>query len=150
MIHKNLKEQLKEAMKEKDANRVSVIRDLLSSFTNEAVTLGKKPDEILDDETALKVIARKAKQRKDSIESFEKADRDDLVEKESKELKVLEEYLPEQLSDEEIEKIVDKKMEELGVSEKKDMGQLMGAVIKEAGNKADGGRVSKIVQSKLK
>ncbi|MEX2436690.1 MAG: GatB/YqeY domain-containing protein, partial [Candidatus Paceibacterota bacterium] len=138
------------AMKEKDSNRVSVIRDLLSSLTNEAVTLGKKPDEILDDETALKVITRKAKQRKDSIESFEKAGRSELVEKETNELKVLEEYLPEQLSDEEIEKIVDKKMEELGVSEKKDMGTLIGAVMEEVKGKADGGRVSKIIQSKLK
>jgi uncharacterized protein len=148
-IHENLKEELKEAMKEKEETKVLVIRDLLTAFTNEAVKTGKTAQSILEDEEALKVIKGKAKQRKDSIESFEKGGREDLVEKEKAELEVIEEYLPEQLSDEEIEEIVNKAIEETGAMEISDMGRVIGKVMEKVGNQVEGGKVSEIVKEKL-
>jgi uncharacterized protein len=149
MIHKKLIEELTEAMKSRDAVRLAVIRDLKSSFVNELVALGKKPDEFLDDESALKVIKRKANQRKDSIEQFEKGGRSELADKESAELKILESYLPAQMSDEKIHEIVLQKKTELSVTEKKDMGKLMGVVMKEVGSGADGGRVKSVIEQLL-
>lgn len=146
MIHKKLTTELTEAMKSRDAVRLSVIRDLKSSFVNELVTLGKKPDELLDDENALKVIKRKANQRKDSIEQFEKGGRSELADKERAELEILESYLPAQMSDEKILEIVLQKKLEFSITEKKDMGKLMGAVMKEVGSAADGGRVKAVIE----
>lgn len=148
-IHKNLKGELKEAMKAKEKTRVSVIRDLLTSFSNEAVEMGQKAESILDDEDAMTVIKRKAKQRRDSIESFEEGGRDDLVEKEEKELEIIKEYLPEQLSDEKLESIIDEIIEETGASGMSDMGDVMSKAMEKVGAKAEGGRVSKMVKSKL-
>lgn len=146
MIHQKLADELKEAMKSRDAVRLAVVRDLKSSFVNELVTLGKKPDELLDDENALKVIRRKANQRKDSIEQFEKGGRAELADKERAELEILESYLPAQMSDEKIREMVKQKMTELSIAKKKDMGKLMGAVMKEVGSGADGGRVKVIIE----
>ncbi|MDZ7726155.1 MAG: GatB/YqeY domain-containing protein [Candidatus Campbellbacteria bacterium] len=149
MIHEDLNRELKEAMKAREAVRLSVIRDLKSAFTNELVSLGKKPDDLLDDENALKVVRRKINQRKDSIEQYKKAGRDELVAKERSELEVLEGYLPTQLNDEEIQELVEKKKKELEISEAKDMGRLIGAVMKEVGSRADGKRVQEIVKNSI-
>lgn len=149
MIHENLKKELTEALKSRDTVRLSVIRDLISSFTNELITLGERPEGVLDDENALKVIRRKANQRKDSIEQFEKGGRPELAEKEAIELEILESYLPAQMPDEEILKIINAKKAELGISEKKDMGKLIGAAMQEIGSRADGARVQKIVNEAL-
>ena len=148
-IQTDLKEQMKEAMRAKDAVRLSVIRGLLSEFTNELVSQKKKPQEDLDDESAQKVIAREAKKRKDSIEQFDKAGRDDLSASEKEELAILDAYLPEMMSPEEVEKVVEAKKEALGVSEKKDMGKLMGAVMAEIKGKADGSDVKNAVDKSL-
>lgn len=148
-IHENLKEELKNAMKAKDKVRVSVLRDFIAAFINEAVASGKTAQSILDDEEAMKVIQRKAKQRKDSIESFEKGGRDDLVQKEKAELEIIEEYLPEQLSDEELEKIVDEVIEETGAEGAGDMGKVMGKAMEKVGVRAEGGQVAGIVKRKL-
>lgn len=149
MIQDEIKQKMYEAMKAKDAVRVSVLRGLLSSFTNELVAQKKKPDQILPDEEAQKVIQRSVKQRKDSIEQFESGNRNDLAEKEKAELKILEEFLPEMMSSEDIEAFVLKKKEELGITDKSKMGMLMGAVMKELSGKADGGDVKQIVEKTL-
>jgi len=148
-IQTDLKEQMKEAMKAKDQTKLSVIRGLLSEFTNELVNQGKKLQEELDDESALKVIVKEAKKRKDSIEQFEKGGRDDLAEQEKAELAILEKYLPEMMSVEEIEKVVEKKKEELGISDKTGMGKLMGSVMSELKEKADGNDVKAAVEKAL-
>jgi hypothetical protein len=148
-IHEGLKEQLKESMKAGEKTKVSVIRDLLTAFANEAIKLGKKAQGILDDDEAIKIINTKAKQRKDSIESFEKGGRDDLVQKEKEELKIINEYLPEQLSDEEIEKIVIEIIKEAGAESMAEMGQVMSKVMEKVGIKADGSKVSAVVRQKL-
>jgi uncharacterized protein YqeY len=146
-IQEKITEDLIEAMKSRDAVRLSVVRDLKAGFVNELVSLGKKPDEALDDEGALKVVRRKISQRKESIEQFEKAGRGELAQKEKAELDILETYLPSQLSDDELKKIVAAKKESLGIHEAKDAGRLIGAVLKEVGARADGVRVKTAVSS---
>jgi len=136
-------------MRAKDAGRLMVLRGLLTAFTNEAVTRGKKPDVELSDDEAILVIKKASKQRVDSILQFKKGNRMDLAEVEEKELSVLKEYLPEEMKSEDIEKIARAKKDELGISDKSKMGILMGAVMKETGGRADGGVVKKIVESIL-
>ncbi|MDZ4284314.1 MAG: GatB/YqeY domain-containing protein, partial [Patescibacteria group bacterium] len=144
-----IQEQLKDAMKAKDEVRLRTIRNMLTSFTNELVALGKKPQETLPDEAALAVIKRLAKQRKDSIEQFQKGNRPDLVARESEELAVLEGYLPRLMSREEIEPILRRKKEELGIADRAHMGQLIGAVLKELGGTADGADVKAVAEQLL-
>lgn len=149
MIQQQLRKEMVEAMRAKDTVRLTTIRGLISSFTNELVSKKKKPNEELSDEDALVVIARAAKQRKDSIEQFEKGDRNDLAEKEKEELKIIESYLPQMLSMEEVEKVVMAKKEELGITDKAEMGKLIGAVMQELKGKADGADVKKVVEKLL-
>ncbi len=146
MIHISMKNELKDAMKAKDATRVSVLRNILSAFTNELVASGKTPQDMIGDEGAITVIKRLAKQRKDSIEQFEGAGRNELAEKEKAELAILEGYLPEMMGKDEIEKVARVKKDELGVDDKLKMGMLMGAVMKELKGKADGGDVKAVVE----
>ncbi len=147
MIQQQIKEQLKESMKAHDETKTRTLKGLLSSFTNELVAQRKKPSEDLPDEDALNVIKRAVKQRKDSIEQFKKGGREDLVANEEAELNVLNSYLPETMSKEEIEKIAKTKKEEMGIEDKSKMGMLMGALMKELKDKADGGDVKEIVEN---
>src|SRR5438067_996658 len=128
-LHKQIKEQIKEAMKAKEAVRLSVVRGLVASFTNELVSLKRLTTEELSDEEVLAVIRRQVKQRKDSIEQFTKGGRSDLADNEKTELAILETYLPAQMSREEVMKIAKAKMAELGVTDKSKSGLLMGLVM---------------------
>lgn len=147
MIHEEIKEGIKEAMKAKETIRLNVLRGILTALTNELVASGKTPQDIIDDEKALAVIKRLAKQRKDSIEQFEKGGRKDLADKEREEFAYLEKYLPKMMSKEEISKIAQDKKTELNVTDKSKMGMLMGAVMKELKGKADGADVKEVVES---
>ena len=149
MIHTQIKEQMKDALRKREALRLSVLRGLLSAFTNEAVAKGKKPDVELTDEEVITVIKRQSKQRKDSILQFRKGNREDLAEKEEEELKILGEYLPEEMSREDIEKIVKMKIEELDVKDKSGIGKLTGAVMQELKGQADGSVVKEIIEKLL-
>ncbi len=149
-IHTDLRAKIKDAMKAKDAVRLGVVRGLVAAFVNELVAKNRKPDGQLTDEEALAVIRRNVKQRKDSIEQFQKGDRQDLVDSEMAELKILETYLPAQISEAEIKKVVSAKQQELGIMEKTKSGQLMSAVMKELKGKADGNEVKKAVEAVLK
>lgn len=144
-----IKNEIKEAMKSKDQVKLTVLRGLTSAFTNELVATGKTPHDEVTDELAMTVIKRASKQRKDAIEQFEKGGREDLVLKEKEELEIVETYLPAMMSEEQTRKLVLKKKEELGISDKSGMGQLMGAVIKESQGQADGAVVKKIVDEVL-
>ncbi|MEX0917037.1 MAG: GatB/YqeY domain-containing protein [Candidatus Paceibacterota bacterium] len=148
-MHEQLKSELKERMKARDTLRVTVIRGILSAFTNEAVTLKRKPDALLSDEEALTVIARAAKQRKDSIEQYEKGGRPELAEAEKEELQIIESYLPQMMSQDEIRPLAEKRKEELGVDDKSKAGMLMGALMKDLKGKADGTDVKAIVDELL-
>lgn len=142
-LHTDIKNQIKEAMLAKDTVRLGVVRGLVSAFTNELVAKKRKPDEELSDEDALAVISRQVKQRKDSIEQFEKGLRQDLADAERTELAVLEKYLPAQMSEQEIVDYVNSKQKP-DVAQK---NQFMGSIMKELKGKADGMLVKKAVDS---
>jgi len=142
-LHQQIKGEIKEAMLARDAVRLGVVRGLVAAFTNELVTKKRKPDEELSDEDVLSVISRQVKQRKDSIEQFEKGNRADLVDAEKAELLILEKYLPTQMSEEEIIAFVQSKPKP-DVSIK---NQFMGGIMKELKGKADGMLVKKAIDS---
>lgn len=146
-IANTINEQLKEAMKNKDTVRLSVMRAIKTAFTNELVATGKTPQDEISDEGAMTVIKRLAKQRKDSIEQFRNGGREDLATAEELELSVLEELLPAMLSQDEIRPVAEKKKIELGINDKSKMGILIGSIMKELGGKADGGDVKTVVES---
>ncbi|MBU4480224.1 GatB/YqeY domain-containing protein [Patescibacteria group bacterium] len=146
MIQQQIKEQLKESMKARDGVRTLVLKGLLSAFTNELVAQKRKPSEELGDEDALNVIKRAVKQRKDSIEQFKKGGREDLASSEQAELEILNAYLPATMSKEEITKIAQAKKEELGIEDKAKIGILIGALMKDLKDKADGGDVKEVVE----
>jgi uncharacterized protein YqeY len=145
MTHQELKEALKDAMRAKDQIKLAVVRGLLSAATNEAVTKGKGPDAMLSDDELLSVISRAAKQRKDSIEQFEKGGRPELAEGEKAELEILTAMLPAQMSREEIEAATKAKAAELGITDKTKANQLMGMLMKDLKGKADGTVVKDVV-----
>ena len=147
--HETLKNSIPEALRAHDEVRLRTLRSLVTAMTNEVVAKKRKPDEFLTDEEALAVLKRAASQRKDSIEQFEKASRNDLAEPEKAELAIIEAYLPTMMSREEIEKIAKAKMAELGVSSKADAGKFTGALMKELKGRADGGDVKAVVDNLL-
>ncbi len=146
----SLKEQIesdtKEAMKARDSLKVSALRMVSSAIKNKMIEV--RPNDLTDDDV-VGVLKKLSKQRKDSIEQFQKAGRDDLAEQEQKELVVLEKYLPEQMSEAQITEIVENTMAEMGATSIKDMGKVMGAVTKKTQGAADNKLVSQIVKSKL-
>ena len=144
--HESIKAELKEAMKAKEAVRLRVVRGLLTAFMNELVATGRTPQDLLTDEEVMAVIKRAAKQRKESITQYEAAARPELAAPEKEELVVLEGYLPQMMSIEEITPIVEAKKTELGIDDKSKMGILVGAVMKELAGKADGGDVKIVVE----
>lgn len=148
-LHSNIKNELKEALKAKDEVRLRTVRGMLTAFTNELVATGKKPQDELDDTATLGVIKRLAKQRKESIVQFEAAGRHDLSEPEKAELLVLEAYLPQLMSQEEIEPIAKAKLAEMGPIDKSKIGMAIGALMKELAGKADGGDVKAVVERLL-
>ena len=148
-IQQQIKNEMREAMKNREEVRLMVLRSLISGFTNELVASGKKPQDEIEDASALGVIKRAVKQRKDSIEQYGKGGREDLVANETAELKILEKYLPEMMSEEKIREIAMAKKGELGVEDKSKIGILMGAIIeqiKSTGDEADGALVKKVVE----
>jgi len=142
-----MRDGIKSAMIAKDQVRLTVLRGLITSFTNESVAKGKTPQDELADEDAITVIKRAVKQRKDSIDQFTKGGRLDLVENENAELKILETFLPQSMSKEDIKKIAIAKKAELGVTDKAGMGKFMGALMKELKGQADGNDVKEVVES---
>ncbi len=146
-LHTEIKGQMIEAMKARDAVRLSVIRGLLSSFTNELIAKSRKSDELLTDEDALTLISRAVKQRKDSIEQFKKGGRADLAEAEKAELTILEAYLPAQMSSEEISAYVEKKI--VTGFDKEKVGQFTGMIMKELRGKADGALIKEAIDRLL-
>lgn len=145
-LKEKILDDLKNAMKNKEAERLSAIRMLQAAIKNREIEL--RPNEITEQEV-MGVIKKMAKQRKDSISEFEKAQRLDLVEKEKFELGVLEAYLPQQMSAEEIAKIVDEVIKAQGATTQKQMGPVVKEVMSRAAGMADGKMISDLVRSKL-
>ena len=149
MLSQKIRTDMTAAMKARDSLRVDTLRGALAAFTNELVAKGKKPTEEIADTDAVVVLKRLAKQRKDASEQFAKGGRAELAEKESNELKIIEEYLPQSASREEIEKVARAKKEALGVADASGIGKLTGAVMKEFAGRADGNDVKDVVSSLL-
>jgi len=147
MLHEEIKNGIKEAMMAKDAVKLKAFRAMSAAFTNELIAKGKKPNETLEDAEAAAVVGRLAKQRKDSIEQFKKGGRQDLVEEEEAELKILETYLPKMMDKSEVEKIAKTKKQELGITDPSKKGMLMSAIMKDLKGKADGMTVKEVVDS---
>lgn len=143
-MQEQIKSLLKPAMIAKDTVRVGTIRMLLAAFTNELVTQGRPPTDPLSDEDCMKVIKRLAKQRKDSIDQFVSGGRPELAEDEKAELAVIEEFLPAQMSEAEIEEKVKARLaaEPLDPTKK---GQFVGVMMKELGANADGALVKSVI-----
>ena len=133
----------------KDQVKLSVIRGLLSAFTNELVSKNKTPQDQLADDEVLTVISREAKKRKDSIQQFEAAGRPELAVSEKEELALLEAYLPTQMTMEEITTYVAKKKAELGITDKSQTVELIKPVMAELKGKADGKLVKEAVDAAL-
>ncbi|MEN9390626.1 MAG: hypothetical protein RLZZ283_726 [Candidatus Parcubacteria bacterium] len=133
------------AMKAKEALKLEVLRGLKSAFTNELVATKRKPTDPLPDEDVISVIRREVKKRKESAEAFRTGNRPELAEKEEAELVILNAYLPALMSKDDIKKIAEAKKTEMGITDKKDMGKFMGAVMKDLAGKADGADVKDVV-----
>lgn len=146
ILHTQIKEEIKTAMRAKDIIRLETLRSLLAMFTNEAVATGKTPQDLLTDDEAVSVIKRAIKQRKESIEQFTKGGRTDLADKEAKEIEVLTPFLPEMMSEEEIKNIAEILKEEHHIEDKSKMGVLIGLTMKQSGGRADGGDVKRVVE----
>ncbi|WP_201318380.1 MULTISPECIES: GatB/YqeY domain-containing protein [unclassified Paenibacillus] len=140
-----LNEDMKLAMKSQDKFKLSVIRMVRAAIKNIEIDQRKT----LEEQEVLDVLNREVKQRKDSLQEFEKAGRQDLAENLRAEIAILMEYMPQQLSDEEVKAIVQQTIQEVGASSKADMGKVMGALMPKVKGRADGKVVNQFVQQLL-
>jgi uncharacterized protein YqeY len=147
-LQKRIDEDLKDAMRAKDAARLSVLRLLKAALKNAAIEKVGAEGE-LNDADAVVVIRKQVKQRQDSIESFEKGDRADLAEKEKDEIAVLNNYLPQSISAEELQRIVAETIAEVGATSRAQMGGVMKALQSKVAGRADGKTLSTEVQRQL-
>jgi uncharacterized protein len=145
MLRDRIADDMRASMKAREQTRVSTLRMLMAAMKNTQVEKGHE----LDDDEVVDVIAREAKRRRESMEAFEKGGRAELVEKEGAELAVLETYLPERLSEEELAALVDEAIAETGATSPKEMGQVMKAVMPKVKGRADGSAVSAVVRARL-
>ncbi len=147
MIKDQLKDDLKTAMRAKEMDRVSVIRLLFSTIKNKEIEKGK--DAELTEDELLSVIVSAAKQRKESIDQYTQAGRNELAEKESRELEVLMQYLPKPLSEDELRSKVKEAISAAGITEMKQMGVVMKTLVPALRGQAEGAAIRKMLQSCL-
>jgi uncharacterized protein YqeY len=145
-LQERLQRDLKQAMRNGDAARRGLIRYIRSAIHDEEIA--RKSG--LDDAAVIDVLGQQAKQRLESIDAFKKGDRPDLVAKEEAELAIIREYMPAQLSDEEISELARAAIEDVGATAPQDMGKVMGRIMPQVRGKAEGRTVSRIVQELLK
>jgi len=162
-LKEKIRDNLKEAIRGKREKELSVLRLLLSGITSrekeKRYMLSKEKLDLneeelqngssLCEEEIIEVVFSEAKKRKESIDEFKKGGREDLVQKETEELEILKEYLPEQLSEEEIRKIVEETIKELGAESMKEIGKVMSSIMPKVKGKAEGGQISKFAKELL-
>lgn len=148
MTKAQLKEELKQSMLAKNAEKTSTLRMIVSALGYYEIEKGGAGYEATEEDLET-VLQKQAKQRRDSIEQFKAAGRNELVEKEAKELELLESFLPQQMSEEEVKRLVDEAIASTGATTAADMGKVMGALMPQVKGKADGGLVSRLVKEKL-
>ena len=144
-ILNQLNEDMKTAMRAKERDKLTTIRMIKASIQNEEIKKGAE----LNDEEILAILSREKKQRLESFAEFEKAGREDLTKKLTAELEVVEKYLPEQLSDEEVRTLVKETIAEVGAESMQDMGTVMSNVMPKLQGRADGGQVNTMVRELL-
>ena len=144
-VMERLNQDMKQAMKDKAALKLSVIRMVKAAFQNEEINKGRQ----LSEDEELTILTRELKQRRESLHEFEKGGRLDLAEKTREEIEVLSAYLPVHLSENEVREIVREAIASTGASSKKEMGKVMGVIMPKVKGKADGTLVQKIVSEEL-
>jgi uncharacterized protein YqeY len=144
-LKQKLQSDLKEAMKSKDVFKRDTIRFLMSAIKQVEVDTRKE----LNDEDIIKIIQKSVKQREEAAKQYKEGGREDLYEKESKEATLLKSYLPAQLSDEELRDELEKIVKEVGASNLKEMGKVMGVATKKLAGLADGKRINEMVKKIL-
>lgn len=144
-LKEKLQEDLKSSMKNKDTIRKSVITLVRAAIKQ--IEVDQRVE--LDDVAVMDIISKQLKQRNDSLAEFEKAGREDLIEETKSEIQVLKEYLPQQLSEEELEKIVIETIAEVGATSMKDMGKIMAIIKAKTAGRADGRKINELVKKNL-
>lgn len=144
-IKTQISNDVKDAMRSKDKDRLAALRLILAAFKQ------KEVDERIElsDEQSISILNKMAKQHRDSIEQFGQANRDDLIKKEQLELDIIESYLPEKLSEEEVSLLIDEAISETGANSVKDMGKVIGLLKEKLQGQADMGEVSRLIRGKL-
>jgi len=145
MIKQTVSKNITEALKMGDKLRLETYRMLLSEFNYEKIRLQHE----LTDNEELAVVAREAKKRKEAIDVYKNVNAQDRQQREEEELKILEEFLPEQIGDLELDRLIDDTVKELGAKDIKDMGRVIAAVKQKTGIKADGSKIAMSVRKKL-
>ncbi len=142
-------EEIKAAMKAKDKVRLETVRSIKKVILEEEVNARAAGKDSLTEAQEMDILARLAKQRRDSIEQYTQVGRQELADQEAAELAIIEEYLPKQLSDNEIAQVIDEIIVQVGASSAKDMGKVMGPAMQQLKGKADGKKVQEMVKTKL-
>ena len=145
-LKSTLDDHMKQAMRSRDNLRRDVIRYLRSEIRNQEIRVQHD----LEDQEVIQVLARQAQQRRDSIEAYQAADRDDLVQQEQSELAIIMEYMPQQMTEEEIAELVHKTVSEVGAQGPSDMGKVMGKIMPQVRGRAEGRAVSAAVSQILR
>jgi hypothetical protein len=149
MLKERILSDLTAAMKAKEAQRLQVLRSLKAKLLEKEIEMRSGGHAEITEEDAIAVLTKAAKQRKESIQQFIDGHRPDLAEKEQAELAIIESYLPEPMSEDEIIAIIDAKIEQVGASGLQDLGKVMGPIMGQLKGKADGGLVNRLVKARL-
>jgi hypothetical protein len=149
MLKERILSDLTAAMKAKEAQRLQVLRSLKAKLLEKEIEMRSGGHAEITEEDAIAVLTKAAKQRKESIQQFIDGNRPDLVETEQAELAIIESYLPEPMSKDEIIAIIDAKIEQVGASGLQDLGKVMGPIMGQLKGKADGGLVNRLVKARL-
>ena len=144
-LQEQISAALKDAMRARDEVKMATLRLVLTAIKNRE----KEARSLLEDQEVISVITSQIKQRRESIEQYRKAGREDLAETEEKELQILQGYMPEQVSEEEISNTLDEIIAEVGAVSMKDMGKVMKAAMAKLAGKAEGGAINAMVKEKL-
>ncbi|WP_048600323.1 GatB/YqeY domain-containing protein [Rubeoparvulum massiliense] len=144
-LQEQLSTDMKEAMKAKDKTSLSVIRMIRSALKYDEIQR-KRP---LTDDEALAIVVHEMKLRRDSLQEYEKAGRDDLVEQINEEMRIIEKYLPKQMDEEELRQLIQATIASVGATSKKEMGKVMGAIMPKVKGRADGTLINRLVQEYL-
>ena len=145
-LEQKIQQDLKEAMKSGDRFKVDTLRGLIAQIKDERIKL--RPKE-LEEKDVLAVLQRAVKRRKEAISLYQQGNRQDLVDKEQKELEIIQQYLPEQMSKDEVLKLIEQAIAEVQAQSIKDMGKVMGSVMKKVQGRADGKEVQQLVRERL-